>query len=413
VRQIARGPGEGIKKFLRRKTMNIKKNFVLSCTLTALVVSMAALLISGDPVSAKKAPAITSPATITVVATGLNNPRGINFGPDGALYVAEAGSGGPGTCAPGPEGDRCYGTSGSVARVDLRHETLTRVATGIPSLALPDGSFATGIHDISFNGLGNGAFTMGWGGDPADRTIQFGAVGADFARLGSMKAFGNWSIGENLGDFEAAANPNGDEEDSNPYGILSLAGKRIVADAGANDLLEVSSRGSVSVLAVFPNRLGAMPPGFEFIPDFPPPGTLLDMDAVPTSVALGPDGNYYVGQLCGFPFPINDSNIYRVPASGGTAQVYAGAFTAIIDVAFGPDGSMYVLEIAKNGLLEAFINGDWTGALIRVAPNGTRTEIASTGLFAPGGVAIGKDGSLYVTNNSVFSGTGEVVRIEP
>src|SRR6266849_701021 len=30
----------------------------------------------------------------TVVASGLNGPRGLKFGPDGALYVAEAGSGG-------------------------------------------------------------------------------------------------------------------------------------------------------------------------------------------------------------------------------------------------------------------------------------------------------------------------------
>jgi hypothetical protein len=393
--------------------MNIKKNFVLSCTLTALAVSMAALLILGDSVSAEKAPALASPATITVVATGLNNPRGINFGPDGALYVAEAGSGGSGSCAPGPEGDRCYGTSGSVAQVDLRGETVTRVATGIPSLADEDGSFATGIQDISFNGLGNGSFTMGWAGDPADRAAQFGAVGANFARLARMNPSGRWGIDEDLGDFEGATNPTGDEEDSNPYGILSLAGKRIVADAGANDLLEVSPTSNVSVLAVFPNRLGAMPPGFDFIPDLPPAGTLLDMDAVPTSVALGPDGNYYVGQLCGFPFPINDSNVYRVPASGGTAEVHAAGFTAIIDVAFGPDSSMYVLEIAKNGLLEAFINGDWTGALIRVAPDGTRTEIAPGSLFAPGGVAIGSDGGLYVTNNSIFSGTGQVLRIAP
>jgi len=345
--------------------MSNKKNFVLSCTLTALAVSAAGLLIIGIPVSAKKAPTLTSPSTITVVATGLNNPRGINFGPDGALYVAEAGSGGSGTCAPGPEGERCYGTSGSVTRVDLRRETATRVASGIPSLAGEDGSFATGVQDISFNGLGNGAFTLGWSGDPADRTIQFGAEGANFARLARMNARGKWGIDEDLGSFEAATNPTGDEEDSNPYGILSLAGKRIVADAGANDLLEVSPKGNVSVLAVFPNRLGAMPPGFDFIPDLPPAGTLLDMDAVPTSVALG------------------------------------------------PDGSMYVLEIAKNGLLNAFIFNDWTGALIRLAPDGTRTEIAAGALFAPGGVAVGSDGALYVTNNSIFSCTGQVLRIAP
>ncbi len=144
-----------------------------------------------------------------------------------------------------------------------------------------------------------------------------------------------------------------------------------------------------------------------------PPGTLIPMDAVPTSVALGPDGHYYVGQLTGFPFPVGGANIYRVPAKGGAPELYAEGFTAIIDVAFGVDGSLYVLEIAKNGLLAAFIFNDWTGALIRVAPDGTRTEIAEGSLYAPGGVAVGKDRALYVTNNSIFSGVGEVLRIEP
>ena len=115
------------------------------------------------------------------------------------------------------------------------------------------------------------------------------------------------------------------------------------------------------------------------------------MDTVPTSVAIGPDGSYYVGQLTGFPFPVGGANVYRVPANGGLPEVYAEGFTAIIDVAFAPDGSLYVLELAKNGLLDAFILNDWTGALIRVAPDGTRSEITEGELFAPGGVVIGPD----------------------
>ena len=33
--------------------------------------------------------------SVSIVTTGLHNPRGLNFGPDGGLYVAEAAGNGP------------------------------------------------------------------------------------------------------------------------------------------------------------------------------------------------------------------------------------------------------------------------------------------------------------------------------
>jgi len=362
----------------------------------------------GSPIKPMKV--LANSETIEVIAAGLNNPRGLNFGPEGELYVAEAGSGGAGPCAEGPEGIRCYGTTGSVTRIDLRkgRNTVSPVATGLPSLAGMDGSFAIGVHDIAFQGRGNGFLTIGFSGNPAARTIDFGPAGASLAHLARLKPNGTWTLQQDLGAYEAAVNPTGDERDSNPYGILALPGKQVVVDAGANALNQVAANGTIRTLAIFPDGMAEAPPFLEL-----PPGTLIPMDAVPTCVALGPDGHYYVGQLTGFPFPVGRANIYRVPANGGTAEVYLEGFTAIIDVAFGPDGSMYVLEIAKNGLVDAFLFNDWTGGLFRVAPDGTRTEIAEGSLFAPGGVAVGSDGALYVTNNSIFSGQGQVLRIEP
>ena len=348
------------------------------------------------------------PVGTEVVAANLNNPRGLNFGPKGALYVAEAGSGGDGPCAEGPEGLRCFGTSGSVTRIDLHREVVTRVATGLPSLASPDGGFATGIHDISLHGWGKALFTTGFAGHPAKRITDFGSEGADFARLGRLNASGSWGLQQDLGAYEETVNPTGDEQDSNPYGILALSSKSVFTDAGGNALNEVRANGTITTLATFPDRLVDAPPFLDL-----PPGTQIPMDTVPTSVALGPDGSYYVGQLTGFPFPVGEANIYRVPANGGLPEVFAGGFTAIIDIAFARDGSLYVLELAKNGLLDAFILNDWTGALIRIAPDGTRTEIAAGALFAPGGLAVGSDGTLYVTNKSIFSGAGEVLRIQP
>jgi sugar lactone lactonase YvrE len=129
-------------------------------------------------------------------------------------------------------------------------------------------------------------------------------------------------------------------------------------------------------------------------------------DAVPTGLAVGPDGAYYVGQLTGGPFTTGVANVFRVPPEGGDPEIYASGFTNIIDIAFGPDGSLYVLQIANP------IPNFAGGALIKVAPGGTRTQI-SVPLFAPGGIAIAKDGTIYVTNNSISAAGGEVLRIRP
>ncbi len=234
-----------------------------------------------------------------------------------------------------------------------------------------------------------------------------GLPAASLAHVIRLRGNGEWTLEQDLGEYETANNPTGDEVDTNPYGIVSLPGRQVVADAGANALNQISADGKISTLAVFPDRMVDAPPFLGL-----PPGTQIPMDTVPTSVAVGPDGNFYVGQLTGFPFPVDGANIYRVPAKGGPVEVFATGFTAVIDVAFGPDGSMYVLELAKNGLLAGFIDNDWSGAVIRMAPDGSRAEIAST-LFAPGGITVDGDGTIYVTNNSIFSGIGEVVRIEP
>ena len=75
----------------------------------------------------------------TVVMTGLDNPRGLAFAPNGALWVTEAGRGGSGPCAMNAAGEnRCYGNTGAVSQ--LWKGKQSRVAEGMPSHALPDGS---------------------------------------------------------------------------------------------------------------------------------------------------------------------------------------------------------------------------------------------------------------------------------
>ena len=86
----------------------------------------------------------------------------------------------------------------------------------------------------------------------------------------------------------------------------------------------MSPRGHISVLAVFPT-----------IAEMAAPGTLgptqttpvpVDAQAVPDSVAVGPDGALYVGELGGFPFNVGTSDVYRV-VPGHAPTVYASGFT--------------------------------------------------------------------------------------
>jgi hypothetical protein len=55
--------------------------------------------------------------TVTVGISGLDNPRGLAFGPEGALYVVEAGRGGGGPCVMLRGASQCYGPSGALTRL--------------------------------------------------------------------------------------------------------------------------------------------------------------------------------------------------------------------------------------------------------------------------------------------------------
>src|SRR5919108_4898755 len=125
----------------------------------ASLLALATVAAPAGPASA------ASPSTAAgrdqVVARGLDNPRGIAFGPDGALYVAEAGRGGAGPCTTVElfGGPMCFGPSGAVTRV--QHGQQRRVSTGLGSMAHADGGFAFGAHDISFRGGGGAYVTVG------------------------------------------------------------------------------------------------------------------------------------------------------------------------------------------------------------------------------------------------------------
>ena len=363
-------------------------------------VGLAASLLA--PAAAASSPSHAKPTQAwKVIVSGLDNPRGIDPGPYGGLLVAEAGRGGTTDCqsAIDPETGQpttvCLGRTGAVDLIVGGHKH--RLAT-LPSVATPDGMSASGpTHAV----LGPKGVLVSMMGVPP---LPFTGDTSRFGKLLRLR-HGVQTVAD-LGPYEAAHNPDGKQIDSDPYGLAVNGLGAVMTDAGANDLLAISKKGVISTLAAFPDQM-ADAPAFLGLP----PGTKIPTESVPTAVTRGPDGAWYVGELTGFPFQVGLARVWRV-VPGHAPTVYATGFTNIIDLQFDRHGRLYVLEMAKFGLLQAEApGGDPTGALIRLNRDGSRTEIASTGLVLPGGVAIDKWDHIYVTNKSIFPGAGEVVRI--
>ena len=366
-------------------------------------VALSFVAVPGTAFAATSAPS-QSGSVFKVVANNLNNPRKIFVGRGGVLYVTEAGVGGNGPCATDPASgsQSCIGLSGSVTRISKG--TQKRVLTGLPSVAGSDGTGSTGPADVrvtkgTYQVLLQDTNIDSHGGNPFGPN---GAVLGDLVTTAAGKA--KPKVKANFAVFEAAHNPDNGAGpgpptnpaiDSDPYAFTPYRRGFAVADAAGNDLLWVNSHGTISVLAVFPLAS--------------PPGAATAVQSVPTSVAVGPDGVLYVGELTGFPFTVGTARIWRV-VPGHKPTLFASGFTNISALAFSGK-NLLVLEIDSQGLL----NSSAPGALYSVTPKGTRTLLASTGLVTPTGLAV-SHGSIYISNYGTFPGSGpgphgQVVRI--
>ncbi len=359
-------------------------------------------LLSDDPVD---------PGTsveLTFITGEVSQPRHISKGADGALYVANAGMGGD-TCievplADGETGTACLGNSGSITRIANGEAEI--FINGIPSLVV-DGE-SIGLHNVVVTESGTVYGVMGFGlGLTPEVRSEMGDGATYFGHLVEIAADGSLSSIADILAYEAAEDQDGNGIDANPYALVLDGDTFLVADAGMNALLRISLDGEISTVVVFPAQVVPAPP-FIPAPEIP-------SESVPTHIVAGPDGNFYVGELTGFPFHPGSARVWMV-APDGEASVHATGFTNIGALAFDSDGNLLVLEIIAGGLLAVDPENPQTtaGRLVRVAADGSHELIAggAEGIAFSTGMAIDDNGDIHIANLAVIPGAGHIARVD-
>lgn len=316
--------------------------------------------------------------------------------------------------------------------------------------AMSDGSIlvteGTSIERITASGVETVAVVPTVEGSPVNGLATIGADGV-FATSGGLDlavGAGLWRVSDDgarmvadIEQFESSHDPDALEgrrwkqlacEDdaaqgftagpqSNPYHLVAISDlTTLVADAAGNTLLSASIGGDVDWIAVFEPPVDEQGEWRFFRPAENAPEIDCHVQPVPTAVAVGPDGAYYVGELTGTPAVPGWSRVWRIEPGASNVvcpsdfcRVAIEGLTSVIDVAFGPDGQLYVVEMDRAGWLSLIVGGSLGGAIKRCdVDSGTCETVEETErpLMA---IAFDPFGQLWVAENEgIGPGVGMV-----
>ena len=332
-------------------------------------------------------------AQVTVFATGFNNPRGLKFGPDGYLYVAEGGFGGgtlasqvPPDCYVNPLAVGPYSgspTGSQISRVGSNGSHIPWVVD-FPSSQTNDesGKLVSGVADVAF--IGDTMYALIGGGGCShgvpDKPNGVAVVNAD--RTWTYIAdLSEWSLNHPV------ANPEvGDyEPEGTWYSMIAVRGALYTVEPNHGEVVKVTTSGNVSRVIDISATYGHI---------------------VPTTIAY--HGNFYVGNLDEFGVPAGSSKIYKITPSG-QIKIDTSGFSLVTGLAFDGRGRMYVLEASTDTVPPLLA----PGRIVRVDPSG-RQQVIVTGLTAPSAMTMGPDGALYVSDFGFGPppvGLGQIVKV--
>jgi hypothetical protein len=318
---------------------------------------------------------------------------GIATGLDGSLLVADAGAG------------------------------IVKLKRGRGELVAP----LPGVTDVAPTPFGMFAITGGTGPDQPQTLTS--------SRLFWVSHTGDARELADLAEFEATVNPDAPEVNPNPFDVAALPwpfGSVLVADAGGNTLLIVDRNGNIDWIATLPSELVSTANVKRLLncapsQTMPPPCALPEMipaQAVATSIAIGPDGAYYMGELKGFPAPVGESRIWRIKPTARHARcgtspdctVVADGFTSIIDLTFGRDGTLHVVELDEASWFAVEVTHTPTTGTVnackwRSSTRSFKCKPEAKGLLMPMAATVDFRGRVNVVTKALIPGEAEVIRL--
>lgn len=371
---------------------------------TTVLVSMLPLLLGS---TVRAAPATAQADAVTIVASGLTNPRGFAWDADGTLYVALAGTGGGGETAADPASSPSTSTNGnardtgtpvvegagetqlgsttaSVARIE--DGCPVTVVDGLPSGGLPDLGWIFGVSDVEILDGQLYAVVDGGGAAFGNPDQPNGVYRIDADGTATLVAdLSAWVRANPVSQPHEPINP-----DSEPFAMIAGDEQLWIVEANHQQLLTVTSDGTISRIAdlsVFGN-------------------------VAPSGLALAPNGGVYVSFLSPLPFTDGSAKVVQIAPDGVVSDVWTG-LTAVTAVTVGEDGTLYALEMATGNLAQAPFVFPGTGKVVRQTRPGAATDVV-TGMTFPAKMEFGPDGALYVAGPAFGANhdEGTIIRLD-